>query len=198
MLRITSQERGSLWRLELAGRLVGPWVAETQKAWDVAPPGREIEVDLRQVTRVDDAGRRLLQAMVQKGSHLIAQGVWMTALVDEIKSAGARATRRHTTGKTHISVRCLLLAAMVAISGRLQAQQTAVPMRLTLRAAVNIALKQNPQVAIANLNLAGSQESRTIARAALLPSGSLNASENVQRINLSALIGSTFPGFPEH
>jgi hypothetical protein len=49
-------------------------------------------------------------------------------------------------------------------------------------------------VAIANLNLAESQESRTIARAALLP----NASESLVRGSLAATLGSTIPGLPTH
>jgi len=45
-------------------------------------------------------------------------------------------------------------------------------------------------VVIGNLNLAESQESKTIVRAALLPSVSLNTSENVERIKVTRLIGS--------
>jgi len=47
--------------------------------------GRElIEVDVRQVTGVDEAGRKLLLAMHQAGARLIAEGVAMTALIEEI------------------------------------------------------------------------------------------------------------------
>lgn len=72
-------------RLELAGRLCGPWVGETERAWHSAPcSGKEIEVDMTEVTGVDGAGRALLAAMHRAGAHLIANGVWMTALVEEI------------------------------------------------------------------------------------------------------------------
>jgi hypothetical protein len=85
MLRVTVHEDGALCRLELAGRLGGPWVAETEHAWRSSScPDKQIEVDMRQVTGVDNAGRELLSAMHQAGARLIAQGVEMTALVEQI------------------------------------------------------------------------------------------------------------------
>ena len=85
MLRITVHEDGSQCRLELAGRLCGPWVGETERVWRSAPcSGKQIEVDMREVTGVDDAGRMLLAVMQKSGARLIAKGVWMTALIEEI------------------------------------------------------------------------------------------------------------------
>lgn len=85
MLRIMLHQDGSQCRLELAGRLCGPWVGETERVWRSAPcSGKQIEVDMREVTGVDDAGRTLLAFMHQSGALLIAKGVWMTALIEEI------------------------------------------------------------------------------------------------------------------
>jgi hypothetical protein len=85
MLRITVHEDGGQCRLELEGRLGGPWVTETENVWRSAPcSGKEIEIDMRQVTAVDDAGRGLLSAMHQAGARLVAEGVAMTTLVHEI------------------------------------------------------------------------------------------------------------------
>ena len=85
MLRITVHEEGRQCRLELAGRLCGPWVGETENVWRSARcSGKQIEVDMREVTGVDDAGRTLLAVMHQSGARLIAKGVWMTALIEEI------------------------------------------------------------------------------------------------------------------
>ena len=85
MLRITVHQDGGRYRLELAGKLGGPWVAETENVWRSAPcSGKEIEVDMREVTGVDDAGRELLIAMHEAGARFVAQGVAMTALVEEI------------------------------------------------------------------------------------------------------------------
>jgi len=85
MLRITLHQDGSQVCLELAGRLYGPWVSETENAWrSVLGSGKEVAIDMREVTGVDDAGRQLLAAMHRAGAHLIVQGLWMTAVVDEI------------------------------------------------------------------------------------------------------------------
>ena len=85
MLRIIVHQDLRQCRLELAGRLCGPWVGETERAWHSAScSGKEIEVDMREVTGVDAAGRELLAAMHHAGTRLIAKGVWMTALIEEI------------------------------------------------------------------------------------------------------------------
>jgi hypothetical protein len=91
MLRITVQNEGSLWRLHLAGRLAGAWVAETENAWrSTAVSGRPVEIDIREVTWIDEAGRCLLQAMNQAGVRFIAKGVAMEALIEEITGKSAR------------------------------------------------------------------------------------------------------------
>ena len=85
MLRITIHEEGEVHRLELAGRLAGPWVLETEYAWRSSlRSGRQIELDMRQLTGVDDAGRELLSAMHLAGACLVVEGVWMKALIEEI------------------------------------------------------------------------------------------------------------------
>lgn len=87
MLRITIHEDGKVCRLELAGRLDGPWVAETEKAWRGSlGADRKTEMDLRQPTGIDDAGRDLLATIQRAGACLIVEGVWMTALLDELIS----------------------------------------------------------------------------------------------------------------
>ncbi len=72
------------------------------------------------------------------------------------------------------------------------------PLQLTLKDAVALALKQNPQVILANLNVSQSEQDRLIARSSLLPQASGNVSEGVHRINLQAAIGLNIPGFPQH
>ena len=85
MLRITLHNDDSKCRLELAGKLAGPWVDETEHVWrSVWCSGKEIEVDIREVTGVDDAGRELLAAMHLAGACFTAEGVAMTALIEEI------------------------------------------------------------------------------------------------------------------
>ena len=87
MLRITIYDDGKVCRLELAGRLEGPWVAETENAWRFSlGPDRKIEVDLRQVTGIDKAGHDLLAAIHLAGACLIVEGVWLTALIGDLTS----------------------------------------------------------------------------------------------------------------
>jgi hypothetical protein len=85
MLRITLHQDDNQCRLELSGKLYGPWVGETETVWrSAACSGERIEVDMREVTGVDDAGYKLLAAMHEEGAGFVAQGVAMTALIDEI------------------------------------------------------------------------------------------------------------------
>ena len=95
MLRVTVQENDTLWRLQLSGRLAGAWVAETENTWRSAPvSGRQVEIDMREVTWIDEAGLRLLQAMNEAGARFIAKGVAMEALVEELTGKPARRRRR--------------------------------------------------------------------------------------------------------
>jgi len=85
MLRITVDQDDTSCRLKLAGRLCGLWVAETKRVWRSSPClGKQIEVDLRELTSIDDYGRELLSAMYQAGARLVVEGVWMKGLVEEI------------------------------------------------------------------------------------------------------------------
>lgn len=77
------------------------------------------------------------------------------------------------------------------------AQETA-PLRLTLKDAVALALQQNPQVILANLNVKQTEQDRNIARSGLLPQVSGNVAESVHRINLQTAIGISLPGMPQH
>jgi hypothetical protein len=87
MLRIIVHEDVTLCRLELAGKLEGPWVAEIEHAWRSSSwSGKQIEVDMRDVIGVDGAGRKLLAVMHQAGARLVVEGVWMRAVIEEIIS----------------------------------------------------------------------------------------------------------------
>jgi outer membrane protein len=193
MLRITVREDEKKGRIEAAGKIAGPWVAELENAWrSVQSPPQETEIDLKDVTCVDEAGRQLLKRMHQAGVRLVARGVMIRALVDEI------AESHRTINKVNLLAQ--ILGALVLLHGFSLHAQTAPPatLRLSLRDAVTMALRQNPQVAIANLNLAESQESRAIARAALLPNASFSASQTVVRGNIAATLGQAIPGIPGH
>ena len=92
-----------------------------------------------------------------------------------------------------------LVAALLALglAGFLSAQDKP-PLRLTLGEAVRVALRQNPEVQIAILDVAESGEDHSVARAQLLPQANLSVSDAATRLNLEAVIGVQIPGFPQH
>ena len=83
----------------------------------------------------------------------------------------------------------LRIPILLALAGHAFAQDPA-PLKLTLRDAVQLALKQNPRVILANLGVAQSEQDRNIARSALLPQVVGHANETVNRLNLESAIGS--------
>src|SRR5579863_5590643 len=89
------------------------------------------------------------------------------------------------------------IVSFLLLAGAAFAQEPA-SLKLTLKDAVNLALKQNPQVILANLDVSQSQQDVRVARAGLLPQAAGNVSETVHRVNLEAAIGLSFPGFAQH
>src|SRR5215467_11118416 len=192
MVRITVKETESTWRMKLEGKLAAEWVDEVKKTWSSGTvDGKRVEVDLTELVLVDDAGWNLLQNMSRGGASFVANGIALRTRLEEI------------TNKKCLFRKLPLLAAalslvIAAAPVSLRAQAQPAPMRLTLHQAVQIALQQNPEVAIANLNFAKSQEKQAEARAALLPQISLGASEHVVRENTATIFGRTIAGFPGH
>ncbi len=95
-----------------------------------------------------------------------------------------------------------LLIARPVLAGQAPAQPAspATTLQLTLRDAVAMALRQNPQVQIGALNLARSQQDRNLAISALLPQASLDVTDQAVRANVEADFGGPLPvpGFAEH
>ena len=65
--------------------------------------------------------------------------------------------------------------------------------KLTLVGAVDLALRQNLDIQIANIETATRQQDRVIARSELLPHASFEADDSVNRHNLRALLGIQIP-----
>src|ERR1051325_10913675 len=173
MLRVTVHDKPKTWRLQLEGKLAGEAVLEAERAWLDAPKDKAIEIDLRDVSCADPAGQRVLYRLDRAGAALVAKGVAMKALVSEIREG------RLEAGIVARFVALLVLALLLPRPAH--AQSPAAALRLTLQQAVTLGLRQAPEVAIANLNLAESQQARTAARGALLPQLSVGASEKVTR-----------------
>jgi outer membrane protein TolC len=182
MLRITVEEQDTKWLMRLEGKLSGEWVKEAASVWDSSPVKKAREIDLRELTSTDDAGKRLLCSMHYSGAKFTTAGVETNGLASDIRKG----------------LLTMALIALTFVAAPAHAQEAPAPIRLTLKDAVTMALKQNPQVVIANLNLAESEENRTEARSALLPQIGFSASEKVQRGNVQALFGRRIPGLPQH
>jgi anti-anti-sigma regulatory factor len=93
VLKISITETTTDRRWILQGRLVGPWVGELRAAWKRAARShdrRACIIDLNDVTFIDKSGERLLRAMSKKGAQLLARGLYIKHVLEQLK-AGKRA-----------------------------------------------------------------------------------------------------------
>ncbi len=202
MLRITTTITGDTTTLKLEGKLSGPWVEEFQRCWRMSSDiyiKEGLVVDLSGVTFVDSAGKELLCSILAQGGKLVGSGLVPKSLIEEIapEKSGVKPGKTGDKLKQHAGKLAfiLLLPIMAASLGR---GQDSSPLRLTLHDAVATALKENPQVQVANLSFAQSEEDKTIARSALLPQAGFEVVDRAMRFNIYAAFGSRFPGIPEH
>jgi anti-anti-sigma regulatory factor len=69
MLKITINDSGNTQTILLEGKIVGPWVEEFKRVWGGlkrSAGAKQLRLDLRSVTFVDEQGRRLLQEIYQE------------------------------------------------------------------------------------------------------------------------------------
>ena len=92
-------------------------------------------------------------------------------------------------------IAAVLLLLMLGMRAEMMMAQEAISgdQKLTLNGAVDLALKQNLDIQIANIETATRQQDRVIARSELLPHASLEADDSVNRHNLRALLGIEIP-----
>ncbi len=198
MLRITVQKDADLTTLKLEGKIAGDWVGELERAWlGEADRTKSITVELTGVTFVAEEGKKLLGWIFEQGSALRATDCMNRSIIEEIR----RKHYRHSSnGLLHNLLTKVLAAAMIiglSNVGHLRGQDKP-SLRLTLREAVQTALKQNRQVQLANLIVATSHQDSLEARSALLPQAGIEVFERKERFNLEAFIGRSFPGSPQH
>lgn len=206
MLRITTNETNDGVTLKLEGKVSGPWVDELERCWRLSMDiykEKKLVVDLSNVTFADASGKKLLCRMSREGGRLIGSGLMPKSLIDEICAERSRSNEPETSdrGKKELkqeAARLLLLLLLPLVAIPSARAQDAASLRLTLREAVTTALKENPQVQIATLSFAQSQEDKSIARAALLPQAGVEVFDRAMRFNLYSQFGSKFPGVPEH
>jgi hypothetical protein len=71
MLKITAIDRDDQRTLVLEGRLADPWLSELEQTWKAArevKDGRDLLIDLKDVTSISERGEVLLQQMMVEGA----------------------------------------------------------------------------------------------------------------------------------
>jgi outer membrane protein TolC len=185
MLKITVEEtQGRVVRLALEGKLASAWVGELEAVWERLMKEGEapaaVRIDLRGLDYVSPQGKDLLAKLSHAGAHLIAGDCMTKGIVQQILGG---------------------LAAMLFVFagvGGVARGQDAAPLKLTLRDAVKVSLKQNPEVILANLNVDTSVEDKKLARSALLPQVGAGFSDKLTRANVETAFGQSIPIFPQH
>ena len=133
--------------------------------------GVPLAVDLTGLTFIGSAGKEFPASIHSQGGKLAPLALMAKSIIEEITATRERENKQRGVDRmkqeNFIVVMFLILSWLLA-GGNLLGEDKP-PLRLTLRDAVQLALKENPQVQIANLNVAQSAQDDTIARAALLP-----------------------------
>jgi outer membrane protein len=133
MLKITIGNQDGVQRLELAGKLKGPWVLELERCWQETGSG-DLAVDLTEVDYVDNAGRYLLALMQERGVRLIGGNPAISHLI-------SRRVAPRTVLCAWMAI-CLMLIPM-----KMVAQEN---VRLNLAQTASLARERNLQVRAAN------------------------------------------------
>ncbi len=99
MFRITKAEERSRTILTVDGQLSGDSIAAVETCCDQAgASGTPVQLYLRDVTSVDQAGQNLLSRLAAKGVEVVGSGVYTSYLVEALTSA-AKASRNPDTGR---------------------------------------------------------------------------------------------------
>jgi len=84
-------------RAIVQGRLVGLSVSELRTTWKRAHRSQDKQVciiDLNGVTFIDKSGERLLRAMSKKDAQLIAEGLYIKHVLEQLKNSCRPRTAR--------------------------------------------------------------------------------------------------------
>lgn len=96
MLRITVHRDEQTIRLQLEGRLAGPWLEELDETFQRALADKrqpKIEVDLTGLISIDRGGKTYLESMHQRRVEFIVGDCETKSIVDEIANASASGPR---------------------------------------------------------------------------------------------------------
>src|SRR5882724_3232858 len=198
MLKIHFSETPSEERWTLHGRLTAPWVRELRACWKKKhrrDNQRACIVDLNEITFIDKSGERLLRVLVREGAQCIATGVYTKHVLEQLTTKDKGSVLGWFGGFFFAAA---ITGFAVLIGGAtVNAQNTAVTgsvpsglasdqvLQLTLRDAVNTALRYNLGAIESGQNAQIARGQRLLALSNLLPQVSAGASENVQQVNLA-------------
>ena len=79
MLKITSIEEPTQYRLVVEGKLIAPWITELQSACDRARASlndRKLVVDLQCLTFISQEGENILLKLMNEGVEICGSGLW--------------------------------------------------------------------------------------------------------------------------
>jgi outer membrane protein len=201
MLRISTLSETEKTTLRLEGKLTGLFVKELENCWSQLASeesGRRLMVDLAAVDFIDASGKALLARMHQQGAELEGKGCLTKSVIEAIlretqhqsKQGVEAKKRRFKPGNFCWALLFFLFPNPTHAQGTSQ-------LRLTLQEAVQMAIKQNPLVQIANLNVAQSERDKDIVQSGLLPQVGAEVYDSAKKYNAYALLGRSFPGFPK-
>ena len=92
MLKVTIKQVDFAETWELEGKLSGDWVRELARCWKErsSPSSISLQVQLKAVSYIDTAGKKLLTEMHERGVEIRGCGCMTKAVVEEItRQAGA-------------------------------------------------------------------------------------------------------------
>ena len=87
MLRIITERRGHMYRLELHGRITGDWVAVLERQWREVretAPSALVRVGVSNVVFIDADGEQLLRRMAQSGVEFDGAGVMNRYVIQKV------------------------------------------------------------------------------------------------------------------
>jgi hypothetical protein len=102
MFRISETKGRSCTVVNIDGRLVGDYVRVAEDCcFRTLESARCVEVFLREVSAVDEAGRDLLCRLARRGVRLRASGLYLSNLVKAIQRSAANLGQANSTAETH-------------------------------------------------------------------------------------------------
>lgn len=94
MIRVTKTEEQSLTIVTIDGQLSGDSIAVVETCCHQARSnGKPVQLFLRDISAVDQAGQMLLSRLAGKGVRLVAKGVYLAYLVQSLTTASSEKER---------------------------------------------------------------------------------------------------------